>query len=56
VAEMKEDADVKETPRGTVRALRPWEPVSLKRLGAFGDALIGGSKGGSTDTGAMGMA
>ena len=26
---------------GSVPALRPWKPMSLKRVGAFGDVLKG---------------
>jgi hypothetical protein len=36
-------------------SLRRWEPVALRRLGTFGDALVGGSMvPGSADTGKVG--
>jgi hypothetical protein len=51
----KKTVEVAGSREGDSRVLRPWEPVALARLGGFGDALVGGSKTGGTDTGAMGM-
>ncbi len=36
-------------------SLRPWEPVAMRRLGTFGDALVGGSmQPGKADPGKLG--
>jgi hypothetical protein len=43
VAEKTGTDEARREGEASIPARRTWEPVSLKRLGTFGDALIGGT-------------
>ena len=51
MAETKDLQVSTEQDVANARRERAWEPVSLKRVGTFGEALVGGSAGTKGDGG-----